>query len=400
MAHINTYKKEDCCGCFACVDACPKKCITVAEDGEGFRYPVIDKKSCVDCGKCLSVCPFENSKKVKNELDNDESFAFVAKDDELIKSSSSSGAFWVIVEEFITKNQDNFAVFGAAFDGVDVVHMCAEDIETAQRFKKSKYVQSKTDGVFEAVKEKLKNGKSVLFSGTPCQVGALKAFLGQPYEKLLTVDIVCHGVPNQKTFSDYLDDLEKAHEEKVKSVCFRIKKDFDTENPNPRTVDITFESGNVINLDIQHCEYLYGFHAGLYMRPSCYFCRYATPERPADITLADFWGIEKLYPQMQSKKGVSLVRFNTQKGKIYVDALKQQGDITEASYKFACKENHQLLFPSIPSSKRTDFIILRRKRKTVTEAVNICKKPVGIVKKVRHKLESMYYNQKVKKIKE
>ncbi len=399
MAHIDTNKKTNCCGCAACVDACPKQCIRMIEDKEGFRYPQINKDNCIDCGRCLAVCPFENADKLKNKVQDDESFAFVAEDVELIKSSSSSGAFSVIVDEFANKNHENYCVFGAAFDGTDVVHMCAEDCETAKLFRKSKYVQSKTDGAFEEVRTKLLNGKAVLFSGTPCQVAALKAFLGKPYDKLLTVDIVCHGVPNQKTFSDYLDELSKLHGEKVTGACFRIKKDFDSANPNPRTVNITFESGKVINLDISQCEYLYGFHTGLYMRPSCHFCRYAAPERPADITLADYWGIEKIHPELQSKKGVSLVRFNTHAGKKFANALKKNGRFLETSYEFACRENFQLLYPAAPSKKHTDFALLRRKGVSVVDAVNICKKPDNFLQKVRHKLEMMNYKRKVKSTK-
>ena len=396
MAQINVGKKESCCGCSACVDACPKSCIQMKEDKEGFRYPVVNKTMCVDCGKCLSVCPFENSEKQKNKINDDEAFAFVASDTELIKSSSSSGAFSIIVEGFTDLNRD-FCVFGAAFDGVKVLHMCAEDIDAVKKFKKSKYVQSNTEGIFKLVKLKLENNKAVLFSGTPCQVAALKAFLGKPYDKLLTVDIVCHGVPNQRIFDDYLDELSRLQADRVSAVCFRVKKDFDAD-PNPRTVDVTFESGKILNLDIAHCEYLYGFHTGLYMRPSCYYCKYATPNRPGDITLADYWGIEKIYPNLKSKKGVSLVRFNTEKGKRYFEFLKQSGICLKTQYNFACRENHQLSFPSIPSSKRTDFIKLRRKGLSVIESVSICKKPDGILKKVRHKMESIHYNRTVKKI--
>lgn len=398
MANIKIKNKENCCGCSACVDACSKQCIHMIEDKEGFSYPIIDEKMCIDCGRCVACCPFQNDAKLKNKLDDDISYAFVSNDIELIKSSSSSGAFWVIVENFVTRNKENFCVFGAAFEGIDVKHICAEDVKSATRLKKSKYVQSNTVGIYKSVRSKLEEGKAVLFSGTPCQVAALKAYLFKPYTNLLTVDIVCHGVPSQKTFSDYLNELSTKYSDEVSAVSFRGKNDFYTDKPNSRTVDVTFNKGNTINFDIVHCEYLYGFHTGLYMRPSCYYCKYASSNRPGDITLADYWGIEKKYPELQSNKGVSLVRFNTEKGRSYLEALKSSGIALETSYNFACKENHQLSYPSIPSSKRTDFIKMRRKGVTVTEAVNICKSRDGFAKKVIHKLESLNYNYKIKKL--
>ncbi len=382
---IDCKQKENCCGCSACADACPKQCIKLTQDKDGFRYPEIDLNACVDCGKCLSVCPFHNADRLKETVNNDECFAFVAKDTELIKQSSSGGAFWTIAEAFAEK-YGSISIAGAAFDGLNVIHTVVDDIKDASRFKKSKYVQSCADGVYKSVKERLDSGRAVLFSGTPCMVAGLKAFLSKPYDNLLTVDIVCHGVPSQTTFDGYLSELSNAEGFEVDSFTFRIKKNFDSEGVNPRTVDIHFKSGTTHNYDISQCEYLYGFHTGLYFRPSCHNCRFTTPERPGDITLGDFWGIEKEFSELQSKKGVSLVRFNTDYGKEFLQSLMQRGNVYEASYAFACRENDQLLTPSKLHRNREKFIRLRRKGFSVTEAVNVCKKPDNVIQKVFRKL--------------
>ena len=222
-------------------------------------------------------------------------------------------------------------------------------------------------------------------------VAGLKAFLGKEYEKLLTVDIVCHGVPNQEIFSSYLEELTQKYKSKVQRVEFRIKKELDNGEVNPRTVNVCFENGETVNLDIPHCEYLYGFHTGMYFRPSCETCRFAESNRPADITLGDYWGIEKLYPELQSKKGVSLIRFNTEKGKFILPVL-QKGKLLETSYAFACRENDQLLYPAKPHRNRRKFFRLRRKGIPVSACVNICKKPDNFIQKVYHKLANIKRN--------
>ncbi len=387
MKHIDTTIKNNCCGCGACAEACPKKCISISEDVNGFLYPVIQADVCVNCSKCVSVCPFLNAETTKNQSDDLLAYAFVSHDDELIRTSSSSGAFSVIANELAKNNKDNFCIVGAAFNGINVVHICAEDLNGIKALKKSKYVQSDTRDIWLKIKEKLENGKSVLFSGTPCQVAALKTFLGKDYENLLTIDIVCHGVPNQKIFSDYISELSQINNKNIQSAEFRVKRNFDTQNPNPRTLSVNFENGETLNMDIEHSEYLYGFHTGMYMRPSCYSCKFSTPERVGDITLADYWGIEKLHPELQSKRGVSLVRFNTEKGKKYAEVLSENGKMIETQYEFACKENYQLLKPSTQHRNYDKFFKLRRKGLSVMDAVNVCKRPDTIFAKVVRKLK-------------
>lgn len=388
MNFIKLASESDCCGCSACADICPVSCIEMTYNSEHFLYPKVDETRCLKCGKCQSACPVINCDKVKNPVNDDEAYAFVSGDDERVKGSSSGGAFSVIMDSFSDKSK-NFSIVGAAFDGTNVVHKSVSSRESADIFRKSKYVQSDARGIYKKVEADLKDGRQVLFSGTPCMVAALKVFLGKDYEKLVTVDIVCHGVPCQYVFSKYLDEIGENNHCKVSSVSFRIKKGYETENPNPRTVDLVFDIGKTINLDIAGCEYLYGFHHGMFFRPSCYKCKFATPERPGDITLGDFWGIEKIKENLNSKKGVSLVRFNTEKGKEYLDDIKNAGDVFDTSYSFACDENYQLRRPAVVHRNRDRFFKILSQNGSVIESVNICKKPDTLARKVFRKVKKV-----------
>lgn len=389
MPHITLKNKQNCCGCSACADACPTQCIQMKPDSEGFLYPQVVEENCLNCGKCLTVCPIANAERAKNPPCDDVAYAFVAAETGLVQASSSGGAFSALVAEFVARYPDCFFLVGAAFEGTRLCHIITNDLAEADRLKKSKYLQSDARGIYRAVKERLDEGAAVLFSGTPCMVAALKSFLGKNYEKLLTVDIVCHGVPNQEIFNDYLADLEKKNGARVTEVTFRVKKDFDTEHPNSRTAVFALEGKPALHLDIPSCEYLYGFHTGLFFRPSCEACPFSSPERPGDITLGDFWGIEKKHPELSSARGVSLVHFNAEWGKALLPALERNGALTELTWDYACQENDQLTKPSVPHRNRGKFFRLRRKGVSFIDAVNACKKPDNFVERVLHKLQDI-----------
>ena len=389
MPFVSVKDKKECCGCSACADTCPVNCIEMVEDGEFFFYPKVDESKCINCGRCLSVCPVKHFDKTKNIMNDDDAYAFISNDTDIIKSSSSGGAFSVIMDAFSGKS-DSFAIAGAAFEGTDVAHMCVNTREEAEIFKKSKYVQSYGKGIYKRVKDELENGKQVLFSGTPCMVAALKNYLDKPCDGLTTVDIVCHGVPSQYVFSEYLKELEIKNKSTVTAASFKVKKNFDTDFPNPRTMDVYYENGNKFNMDIAQSEYLYGFYHSLFLRPSCSHCKFSCPERQGDITLGDYWGIEKIFKELQSKKGVSLVRFNTDKGKEYLDFFEKSGNVYHTSYSFACDENYQLRKPSQDHRNRGRFFKLLRKGYSVIDAVNICKKPDTLLRKIIRKVQKLF----------
>lgn len=389
MNCIDIKSPHYCCGCGACADACPKSCIELMNDSEGFVYPKVRTSECISCGKCSSACPILNADKAKNVSRDDIAYAYISQMEETVKSSSSGGAFSLIMEGIASAYSD-FVIIGAAFLENKVKHTFTTNLASSEIFKKSKYVQSNANGIYKIAKEKLAQGSMVLFSGTPCQVAALKCYLGRDYENLLTVDIVCHGVPSQTVFEEYLTDMERKNGSKVIGAEFRYKRNIDDIKPNPRTMNLYFENGKCINLDMSDSEFLYAYYTGLIYRPSCESCRFACSDRPGDITLGDYWGIEKKHPNLNSLKGVSLVRFNTEKGKFLIDLFEKTGIFIETEWSFACAENNQLSFPAKPHRNRNKFFRLRSRGVAFCNNVNICKKPDNFLQKVLRKMGTIF----------
>ena len=306
--------KKDCCGCGACFNACPKNAVSMQEDDFGYIFPVIDSSLCVECGKCKQVCAFQNHAETNTPQ---EVFAAAAKNSDIIMNSSSGGVFTALAGHII---ENGGIVFGAAFgEDWNVRHIAVENKDQLRLLRGSKYTQSSTGTAFRQAQELLRKGKTVLYSGTPCQIAGLKGFLGKEYDTLLTVDLVCHGVPNNRMLSDYIKLLEQKENGKIVKFTFRDKSigwgkngSAVIESPNgKRYRKKLWESAS---------SYPYYFAASLICRENCYSCRYACSNRPADITLGDYWGIEKAHPQYLSdklhddSKGISVVIANTAKG--------------------------------------------------------------------------------------
>lgn len=318
MVITEKLKQENlkCCGCTACYAICPKNAITMHADSEGFKYPVIDKDKCIDCGLCCKVCPLDI--KLEKTEDKQIAVACTAKDENFTKQSSSGGVFAILANMFMEKQA---VIYGAAFDdGWNVKHIRVDSKDDLSKLYTSKYVQSDMGETFKTVKTDLNTGKEVLFAGTPCQVAGLKKYLGKDYNNLITVDFICHGVPSSLVWQCYIKEKAASLNSKITDISFRNKKD--------GWKDFGFlvkaESG------IVNCEkagdniYMNGFLKDLYLRPSCYECKFKTLKRASDITLADFWGIEKVLPEMYDKRGVSLCWTSSKKGRdILVEALEQ-----------------------------------------------------------------------------
>ena len=305
-----------CCGCSACYAVCPKNAITMQADSEGFKYPVINKDKCIDCRLCCKVCPLDI--KLEKTEDKQIAVACTAKDENFTKQSSSGGVFAILANMFIEKQA---VIYGAAFDGDwNVRHIRVNQKEDLKKLYTSKYVQSDMSDNFKFVKADLDSSKEVLFAGTPCQVAGLKSYLGKDYDNLTTVDFICHGVPSPLVWKCYLNEKAESLKSKITDISFRDKKDgwknfgfmIKTEDRN-----INYEkAGDNI--------YMNGFLKDLYLRPSCYDCKFKTLKRASDITLADFWGIDKVLPEMYDKKGVSLCWTSSKKGRdILGEALEQ-----------------------------------------------------------------------------
>lgn len=324
-------KNLKCSGCTACFAICPKDAITMQADSEGFKYPVIDKNKCIDCGLCCKVCPLENM--YGNFGEDKTSFACRAKDKNFAKQSSSGGVFGILANMYI---KEQAVIYGAAFDdNWNVCHIRADKKDELKSLYTSKYVQSDIGNTFRQVKCDLDNGKKVLFAGTPCQVAGLKSYLQKDYLNLLSVDFICHGVPSPLVWQRYIIAMEKKLNNKITEISFRDKED------GWKNYYFKLSTGNGNVFYEKHGENIYmkGFLKDLYLRSSCYDCKFKTLHRASDITLADFWGIEKIIPEINVEKGVSLCWSSSEKGKqVLADVLKRT-DYYEVKLREAIKHN-------------------------------------------------------------
>lgn len=320
MVLIDETNKKDCCGCTACASICPKNAITMKEDFEGFLYPVIDKDKCINCGLCDKTCPIKN-KNIKKEK-FEEAYTLRVKDKEILKSSTSGGFFTPIAEYVINIGG---VVYGVGFDEKwNVCHKEAKTIEAIQEFKGSKYVQSDINGIFEKVEDNLKKDKYVLFSGTPCQVEGLKKYLKKDYEKLYTVDLICHGVPSPKLWSEYIKFQEKKYKSKIKEVYFRNK----TYGYHSGTMKIVFDNGKEYYGSARVDYMLKSFFKEIASRPSCYDCSFKTRNHISDITIYDCWNIEKLNSDIKDDDlGFTNIIVNSKKGNNILQEIKNKFDI-------------------------------------------------------------------------
>lgn len=306
-----------CTGCMACVDVCPKSCISPFVAKDGFRYTIIDSEKCINCGKCYSVCPIEINKK---HTDEQKLYAAYQKDPEGVNNGSSGGIFELLARHCI---KEGYYVCGAAFEETKLKHRIIKNNSEVSPLLKSKYIQSDTEGIYKKILDLLKSGNKVFFCGTPCQVSALVNFCPESYaDNLVTADIICHGVPSQKIFDMYIESLEKKHGGKVVDFSFRVKNNkykhahgysYKLEkNEKTRTVNGIYTDSSFYN----------AFKNYSIFRNGCYDCRYTTINRVSDITLADFWGIEKYDFKANSDTGVSMIITNSEKGERLFDSVK------------------------------------------------------------------------------
>lgn len=301
---IKITDKHKCCGCEACAQICPKACISMKRDAEGFLYPYANADICINCGLCEKVCPCLNGKEAKETM---AVYAAINPDEEVRKQSSSGGVFWMLVQQTI---EEGGVVFGAAFDKEwKVCHSSAETLEEAKKFRGSKYVQSRVNGCYKEAQKALKQGRKVLFSGTACQIAGLKGYLQNDYPNLLTVDVVCHGVPSPGIWRDYLSHIGKG--KTFSDINFRDK------STGWRNYDflVNFTDGSGIKESHNNNLYMQGFLQDLYLRPSCHNCKVKSGKCGSDLTLGDFWGIEKIRPDLDDNQGTSVVLANTLQGK-------------------------------------------------------------------------------------
>lgn len=321
---INIKDKKNCCGCKACEIICPKNCIEMTVDEEGFWYPIVDKDKCIDCGMCEKSCPILNKANRKKSFDA-KIYGAYSNSESIRINSSSGGTFSELATSVLEKNG---AVFGCTMndDFSFAKHIKVEDVDDLSKLQGSKYLQSDTNITFEEVKNCLQNGQEVLYSGTPCQIAGLKSYLGK-YSKdynLTTVDIICHGVPSSAVWNCYKSSLEKEFDSTVEKISFRNKSN----GWQNYSLSCEFENKKEYKKFAGDDLYLRGFVADYYLRPSCYDCQFKGDNIKSDITLADFWGIDKVNPKFNDDKGASLVVIHSQKGQQIFDEIKDNEKIT------------------------------------------------------------------------
>lgn len=340
-------KKDQCSGCTACMHSCPTDAITMECDVEGFKYPIIDDQRCIDCGICRRICPFNNAYDVSSNFKVPLVYAVKNKDEQCRLTSSSGGIFPALAQSVIDKNG---VVYGVAFDeNFNVKHMKGETEEEILKFKGSKYVQSDLGNIFGDIQGELSSGRYVLFSGTPCQVAGLKAFLRKDYEKLVLTDIVCYGTPSPLVWNCYLTLLEERARSPLTHFLFR-QKDLGWHQSR---LYAEFQDAEPLFMDPFLDSYNGIFYSRTVLRPACHNCSFANLERPGDLTIGDFWGIEQCKPHFDDDKGVSLVLVNTEQGQRIFEEIGDQLLYEVSSADDAMQRNLQR--PTPPSPKREQF---------------------------------------------
>ncbi len=384
---IEVKKKRECCGCQACAQICPKKCIYMKEDEEGFWYPEADMQACVNCKLCEQVCPVQNTESNQNHVSG--VYVTYAKDEELRQKSSSGGIFSLCADYIL---QQGGVVFGAAFDDAFMVHHIAvEQNADLDLLRGSKYLQSRIENTYAEAEQYLKNGRKVLFTGTACQIAGLKAYLRKEYKGLYTLDILCHGVPSPKLWRHYLQCKMKENGSDIRKIFFRDKmlgwKKFSMkiEFLNEHRYESVFTKDDFMTL----------FLSNICLRPSCYHCGFKDIPRVSDVTIGDCWGIENYMPDMDDDKGTSLLVVNSEKGEELFQAFRdcilyQTAELDKALSPAADSRKSVAVHPN-----RKKFFKLLHSGKSSTELMQTLQLnvPARLKRKVRYLLRKYHFRQ-------
>lgn len=378
-------EKKDCCDCGACKNICPKDAIYMYLDEYSFEYPKIDREKCISCGLCNKVCAFQNIEETNIPI---ETYVGVAKDESIILKSASGGIFATMAQMYL---REGGVVFGATFDKeFNPIHIGIDRIEDLHKLQGSKYVQSSIEATYKETKKYLLEGRKVLYSGTPCQIAGLNGYLMKEYDSLLTIDIICHGVPSAKFFKDYLKVLEDKLNGKLVDFKFRDKNVSWEKNGS-----IKYETGGKVKekkLYGSESSYYYYFSSSDCFRENCYNCKYTCENRPGDITIGDYWGIESEHPELlgkgkiQEEKGVSVVVANSLKGKNEIEKCDGFNKFI-SNFSKARIKNGQLNNPSKKGTKYTD-VMNKYKNDGFIAVDRLYNKEVGI-KKYKNRVKSM-----------
>lgn len=345
-------RKERCCGCAACADICPAGSISMAEDEEGFLYPSIDTATCLDCGLCRKVCAFIKAGEISEDLQEPMVFAAKHRTDETRLQSTSGGAFTAISDSILAKGG---VIYGASLGSdLRVKHERAAEIASRDCLRGSKYAQSDAKGSYSRAASDLETGLPVMFTGLPCQLGALKEFAGltgADCEGLLMVDLVCYGAYSVKLLKEHISNLEALHGKKASGYRFR-PKEFGWSGHREEIIFIDGAKDNS-TVDSQLLKGL--FLSNLILRPSCHECPYASTRRHTDITIGDYWGLGRRFHDFKDELGVSVILLNTDKGKSMIEEIAKVMELRQSDLADCSRKQPSFNGPSARNPRREAF---------------------------------------------
>ena len=358
---IELHDKADCTGCSACANICPRGCITMKADSEGFLYPEVNTSIGVDCGLCEEVCTM-----LSKPTPHDIKAVYGAKNqDDSIRFTSPSGGMFTLSAEELIKN--GAVVFGAALDDNYIVkHIMVDTIEALEKLRGSKYVQSIIGHTYSKVRTLLRSGKKVLFSGTPCQIAGLKKYLIKPFDNLITIDLVCHGVPSPKVYRKHLAELSSKAGEPITCVKFRDKS-----NGWKQGETLFFTEHHKMGAPKRQEPYMRLFLNNIIIRPSCGQCAFNNKRSKADITIADYWGIDKQFPEFDDDKGVTLVIVNTDRGTSLFESIKENASVLATDYEKGAEFNWAVV-KSLPLHEKREYFFKNIEKYSIDELVELC----------------------------
>lgn len=376
---IKIRNRKECCGCGACEQICPRRCISMMPDKEGFLYPEINSTNCVNCGLCEKACQYINNKNKNDSLQSQ--YYFIHNNEEIRGKSSSGGVFICFAEEIIKRKG---VVFGACFDkNFDVEISYAETLEDCWKFVGSKYVQAKVGNAYQIAKKFLLENRIVLFTGTPCQINGLQHYLGRKYDNLVKLDFTCHAIPSPSIWKKYLGEIRGKHI--IRSVNFRDKV---VSGWNNYGLTITGKYNDsertLVSEGNRQNSYMKGFLRYLYDRPSCSNCISRCFSSSSDIMIGDFWNVGKYHSEsiFNDNKGVSIVLAISEKGNSLIHALGQYGKIERiAQEEVEMDKSHDCILKSASQHPfRKVFFFLNRIGLPLRLNIWICLEPFSILK--------------------
>lgn len=376
--------KKYCTGCTACASACPKGCITMAADEDGFLCPTVDHEKCVECGLCKKSCPIISPLNMGEK--EPKAYAAYSTDEEM-RLSSSSGGIFTELSRIVLKNGGT--VFGAAYnDEFEVIHICVETEADLAKLRGAKYAQSDLRGIFAEVKTHLKKGQQVLFSGTPCQVGGLKAFLRKDYENLVTVDFVCHSVPSPMAWKEYVKYRAEHDNGGRLPVFIDLRSKMTGWSRYKYSNLFDYGKSNHISRSGESL-YMKLFVGGYISRESCVNCQFKGYSRVSDLTIGDFWGIWDIAPEMDDNKGTSVVLVQSERGSKLLDKIAGKLIAKEVTLEEAGQQNQSMLETAETNARSADaFELIRSGRiSSCKDLFQISKTPVMV--RVRQFIKSV-----------